>query len=371
MASDQVLVRFNQTRNDLTSIRNSQKYMRLKQDPTLNRALDEAESTAGKWIIRVDRGGWANTLQDSTVTQITNFIERIVSLVDGRVASANGTIADALRVARANFESNAPALALDFLETSKVLDVTEEVFRAKDSALKEMEQSREFSKNQIENLTNESNEHFLNLTHKLQEEIRETAAEAVKEYEQAKENASRISVNAARDQFESAERRLKIRAYLWTAFSVFFFTALIVGLVWLFNHPPSIIGDIEDALKPGSKTTFPSVPFSLLLAASAYFTSVRLALIGVLSVGFAVSVRMMRAYIHMREHNEHKLRVTNSIEAFVAAVRTKEQKDLVLSKLVESVTEFGDSGILGKQSESTSLPSVMLEAITKNVGKSD
>ena len=71
----------------------------------------------------------------------------------------------------------------------------------------------------------------------------------------------------------------------------------------------------------------------------------------------------------MMEHNEHQIRVTNSIEAFVAAVRTKERKDMVLGKLVESVTDFGDSGILGQQSEAMSLPSVVLEAITKNVGK--
>jgi hypothetical protein len=80
---------------------------------------------------------------------------------------------------------------------------------------------------------------------------------------------------------------------------------------------------------------------------------------------------MARAYLHMIEHNRHKLRVTNSIESFVAAVRTKEQKDLVLSKLVESVTDFGDSGILSKQGDSATLPSVIFDSITKNVGKSE
>jgi hypothetical protein len=73
----------------------------------------------------------------------------------------------------------------------------------------------------------------------------------------------------------------------------------------------------------------------------------------------------------MIEHNQHNLRVTNSIEAFVAAVRTNEQKDLVLSKLVESVTEFGDSGIIGKEEKPSGLPYVIFEAMTKNVGKAD
>jgi hypothetical protein len=73
----------------------------------------------------------------------------------------------------------------------------------------------------------------------------------------------------------------------------------------------------------------------------------------------------------MIEHNQHKLRVTNSIEAFVAAVRTNERKDLVLGKLIESVTEFGDSGILGTEEKPSGLPSVIFETMTKNVGKSD
>jgi hypothetical protein len=73
----------------------------------------------------------------------------------------------------------------------------------------------------------------------------------------------------------------------------------------------------------------------------------------------------------MIEHNQHKLRVTNSIEAFVAAVREPGQKDLVLGKLVEAVTEFGDSGILGQQNEASGLPSVIVGAMTKNVGKGE
>ena len=57
--------------------------------------------------------------------------------------------------------------------------------------------------------------------------------------------------------------------------------------------------------------------------------------------------------------------------AFVAAVRTKERKDLVLGKLVEAVTDFGDSGILAKDDKPSGLPLVIFEAMTKNVGKSD
>ena len=82
-------------------------------------------------------------------------------------------------------------------------------------------------------------------------------------------------------------------------------------------------------------------------------------------------MRMTRAYLHMIEHNQHKLRVTRSIEAFVAAVWEPGQKDLVLGKLIESVTDFGDSGILDKSDKPSTLPSVIFETMTKNVGKAD
>lgn len=153
--------------------------------------------------------------------------------------------------------------------------------------------------------------------------------------------------------------------------TVLLFLGLLGTLSWLLFSPPTLIRHIVDALNPGSNVAALPVSVPLLVVASAYYTSTRLAIIGVLGVGLAFSLRMTRAYLHMIEHNEHKRRVTNSIEAFVAAVRTSEQKDLVLSKLVECVTEFGDSGILGKQGETSSLPSVFFETMTKNISKSD
>ena len=43
---------------------------------------------------------------------------------------------------------------------------------------------------------------------------------------------------------------------------------------------------------------------------------------------------------------------------------------MVLSKLVDCVTQFGDSGILDKDDEKASgLSAVILENVTKNVGK--
>jgi hypothetical protein len=178
-------------------------------------------------------------------------------------------------------------------------------------------------------------------------------------------------VDSAERQFQAADRSFRFKTKVWASITGAFFVALIFLLMWLLKHPPTLIQDVMDAMKPGSKAVPVPVSIPLLLAASAYFTTLRLAFIGILGIGLAFGLRMTRAYFHMIEHNEHKLRVTRSIEAFVAAVRGDERKDLVLSKLVESVTEFGDAGILGLEEKPSSLPSVIFENLTKNVGKSD
>jgi hypothetical protein len=166
-----------------------------------------------------------------------------------------------------------------------------------------------------------------------------------------------------------AASALRIKAWISSGITAGLFSALVLLLYFFAKNPPPLIRQVVESMKPGSAVTALPVSVPLLVAASAYFTSIRLALIGVLGAALAFGLRMTRAYLHMIEHNQHKLRVTNSIEAFVAAVRTKEQKDLVLSKLVESVTEFGDSGILAAQGETQGLSPVIIEAITKNVGK--
>jgi len=204
-------------------------------------------------------------------------------------------------------------------------------------------------------------------------EIEKKAQEVL---ESAYKTANKISVKAAQEQFEAAAQELSWNSRLWIVSSALFFSALVGFLLVQLWNPPTLVRQIVEALNPvpvGAPARQPisSIPVPLLVTAGPFFTSIRLALVGILGIGLAFSLRMSRAYLHMSEHNRHKLRVTNSIEAFVAGVRTNEQKDLVLSKLVESVTQFGESGILANQGDSANLPSVILESITKNVGKSE
>lgn len=186
--------------------------------------------------------------------------------------------------------------------------------------------------------------------------LRESAVQAAKDFESAKEKASEISIASAVEQFNTAQRNFTRRLWFWGGLALITFSLVLVCLVWLYKHPPLLITVVMNSLTADKRSVLLSEPLPLLVATAAYYTSIRLAGLGILGLVFAFSLRMARAYLHLIEHNEHKLRVTRSIQAFVAAVRTGEQKDLVLGKLIESVTEFSDPGILSTQSDSSLVP---------------
>jgi hypothetical protein len=301
------------------------------------------------------------SLEDAPLQPLALFAEQVVGIADGRTRAQNESIPDTVRRVTSQFQLSLPLLAYELLASSGILDIS-------DSSLAKWKAE---AKEEVRALVGEAASNISKSVDDAREGIRKTADEAVKDFENAKTEASKISVVNAQSQFQAAADALRTKATVWSLLTALIFSGLAALLIWLLLNPPPLIQDIVDALKPGSKDTALPVSVPLLVVASAYFTSIRLAIVGVLGVGLAFSLRMTRAYFHMIEHNEHKLRVTNSIEAFVAAVRTNEQKDRVLSKLVESVTEFGDSGILGNEEKPPSMPSVIFETMTKNFGKPD
>lgn len=352
MATPDLVRRFNAAYKDLGFVVNAPTFTQIRSNNVLFVEFSNAKDLADKWAGRA--GQFVNDIDDLALTPLVVFIEQIVAITDRRQLSTNETIPDGLRRATSEFMRYLPLLIYAVLESSGVAGLSSGDFiQRRDSAIADIGKSLASSLDEA------------------RAEIRKSAEGAVADFELAKEKASRISVDSAQRQFQEAGRELSRKGYIWAFMS----GVLFLGLVWILwrftQYPPPLIRQIVDSMRPGSAQSpgFVSVP--LLIAASAYFTSIRLALIGVLGIGLAFSLKMTRAYLHMMEHNQHKLRVTNSIEAFVAAVRTKEQKDLVLGKLVESVIEFGDSGILGKQTDGPALPSVIIEALTKNMAKDD
>jgi hypothetical protein len=332
---------------DLIGISNTSNYAVISKNLLLQAGFQESQQLAIKWISRVEQLG--TEIEDFSLRPLLLFTQRLVQIVNKNL-SVGQTISDALKQARADFEASLPILMFGYLEANGIAQLSEQDFIAKrDMALKTISEAADSSV----------------------EKVVAKAKEAVDATEAAKNRASKISVDSATQQFEAATSRLRMRAFGWAISSGASLTALVWFALYMYRHPPALIQKIVEGMSSGPHAFALAIPTPLLLLAVSYFTGLRLALIGSLGVCLAFSLKMMRAYLHMAEHNQHKLHVTRSIEAFVAAVRTDEHRDLVLGKLVESVTEFGDSGLLGKQGETSNLPSVVLESVTKNIGKAD
>jgi len=71
----------------------------------------------------------------------------------------------------------------------------------------------------------------------------------------------------------------------------------------------------------------------------------------------------------MSHHNRHRQRVANSMEAFVQAAITPEQRDLILAQLVTSVVDFGTSGLLSKEDDAIYAPKMTIDSITRTISQ--
>jgi hypothetical protein len=359
MASSNMTDRLEGCKRDLSTVINGPRIASLKRDVNTANAFDDATKLALRWLGRVEP--FADRIEDGALIPLAVFAERIASIVDGNKLGPNETVSSALVIAGNQFRAAAPYLAGEWLEASGLLSVLKE----------DVSSTRISAINDVHTALSEAKEAIAQSSEECKTELRKTADSASQQLLDIKTEVNKISIDSAQQQFQTAAGNLRTKAIVWSVLTGVLFAGMIGMLVCFTYSPPPLIKKIVAAfLDPTSRQATSTVSVPLLIAASAYYTSLRLVLLGFVGVGFAFSLRMTRAYFQMIEHNQHKLRVTNSIEAFVASVNTKEQRDLVLGKLVDSVTAFGESGILGKETDSASLPTVVIDAITKNIGKS-
>lgn len=352
MASSELVRRMDTATRDLKILVNIPHFTRIKSSSVLYEQFTSAQELAEKWLARAMP--FRDSLDDEVLQPLVLFAEQLAQIADRQQQFANEAIPDSIRRVRSDFTRALSPLIYEILDMYGIATLSpNDYVKERSKAIADIDA------------------HLKEELEKIYAEIKSKADEAVAEFELAKEKASRISIDSAQKQFSEASSDLRNKSLMWACVSLFLSATLIATLICMSTKPPQLVGQIVNSMRPGTVQPSTQVSIPLLITASAYFTSIRLALIGAISVGLAFSLKMTRAYLHMIEHNRHKLRVANSIEAFVAAVRTKEQKDLVLAKLIESVTEFGDSGILSKQGEGSAFPSIAIEALTKNIDRNN
>ncbi len=96
-----------------------------------------------------------------------------------------------------------------------------------------------------------------------------------------------------------------------------------------------------------------------------YYSVVRIAVLTLVGSLLSYSLKVLRSHLHMFQHNLHRKRVANSMAAFTESANTSEQRDLILTQLVESVTAFGNSGLVGKDDEQHG--KISIDNITRTV----
>jgi hypothetical protein len=178
--------------------------------------------------------------------------------------------------------------------------------------------------------------------------VLEQATKLAKDIEErARRTAAHISVEEAQKQFKDAQIDLDKRVKWWAVLSVGSLAAFLLVAFFL------------------SRVELPEKWQWHVV----YYTAIRITILTAVGAAATFCLRILRAHMHMSEHNRHRQRVANSMQAFVEAAITPEQRDMILAQLVTSVVDFGTSGLLSKEDDAVYAPKMTIDSITRTIAQ--
>ncbi len=197
----------------------------------------------------------------------------------------------------------------------------------------------------IESIKKESETALQQVKEESNKTIEEARTLAKQIEERARLTAARISVKEAQEQFREAQAELDKRVKVWAVLggvcvAGFFLVAL--SFVTL---------DLPDEWQ-----------WQVF-----YHSAIKVSILTAIATTAAFCLRILRAHLHMSEKNRHRQRVANSMEAFVQSAVTPEQRDLILSQLVESIVQFGHSGLVQREDDYAYRPKMPIDSITRTL----
>ena len=158
-----------------------------------------------------------------------------------------------------------------------------------------------------------------------------------------RKSATGVSVIEAQNQFKDAARHNVKQIKIWGGISIGFII-LFVACIYYFLVCIDIPNEWNWSFT--------------------YSSIIRIVILALLSTIIAFCLKMLKANLHMHQHNLHRKRIANSMASFVESAMDDRQRDIILSQLIESVSQFGSSGILGKDSDKGG---ISIDSITKTV----
>lgn len=209
-----------------------------------------------------------------------------------------------------------------------------------DEGLKE-----EFEKLKKEQIQNAEN--TIKNIKKESEKILNEAREIAKQIEErARKTATKISVEEAQNQFKEAQadhlKSVKLWAWL-SSISLVLFVA--IAIVFYLDLPK-----LEEGLM-------------------IYKTTLRITILVSIGAIATFCLKILRSSYHMFKHNQHRQRIANSIGSFVESAVTPEQRDLILTHLVESIANFGNSGLVKGEDDSINATKFVVDNLVRNISQ--
>lgn len=160
----------------------------------------------------------------------------------------------------------------------------------------------------------------------------------------ARLTAKGISVNEAQNQFKEAQLDHMKSVRLWTILSCFSIILFIgITIILYFDLPEYKEGLII------------------------YKTAIRITILVSIGAVATFCLKILRSSYHMYKHNQHRQRIANSMSSFVDSAITPEQRDIILTHLVESIANFGNSGLVHGEDDNINASKFVVDNLIRNI----
>lgn len=202
-------------------------------------------------------------------------------------------------------------------------------------------------KNQIDNYTTTiktTTDNALKSVEAASEKIIDNVTKKAENIEHvARQTAKGISVLEAQKQFENAAKDQRKNIKIWAIIT----SSLII--VFLISILCMLLVCLPD------QWTWKMI----------YYSALRITILGFIGTLLAFSLRILKSHLHMLQHNLHRQRIANSMASFGESVISDDQRDLILSKMIDSVVAFGNSGIISNDEDGNS--KIIIDNITRTL----
>lgn len=274
----------------------------------------------------------------SSVSNLRSYLDSIIKQPSQDFISKKNEHIQSIRSCFNTIDNDWPSVIAIMVEQMGLLSNKEEHERLKKEQFKNAEEVIEKIKLESQNILDKAK----NEAHAIIKKAEEISK--LKE-ERATRTAKKISVKEAQDQFDQAQKEHYKSVILWSILS-FITLALFIIIAILFYKDVTTLNR------------------HLII----YITALRMTIL--LSIGAVATycLKILRSSYHMYKHNQHRKRLANCISSFVESGETPEQRDKILSILIEAICYF-QSGLVKTEDDNINATKFVVDNLVRNISQ--